>query len=72
MAELASSKVKKLLVEGGDGIRVSASALPVAIEGGAKILRRIGNRAASIARANSRKTVMPEDIDEAMKQLWPY
>ena len=72
MAELASSKVKKLIVEGGDGIRVSASAVPVAIEVGASILRRIGNRAASIARAKGRKTVMPEDITEAKKQLWPY
>lgn len=72
MAELASSKVKKLLVEGGGDIRVSASALPTAIEAGANIFRRIGNRAASIARANGRKTIMPEDIDQAVKQLWPY
>jgi histone H3/H4 len=72
MAELAASKVKKLLVDGGDGIRISASAIPAATEAGAKILRRIGARAASIARSNGRKTVMPEDVELAMKQLWPY
>lgn len=72
MAELASSKVKKLLVEGGGEIRVSAAAIPVAIEGGAKVIRRIGARAASIARTNGRKTIMPEDITAAMAQLWPY
>jgi histone H3/H4 len=72
MAELAASKVKKLLVDGGDGIRISAAAIPTATEAGAKILRRIGARAASIARSNGRKTVMPEDIELAMKQLWPY
>src|SRR5690606_19413718 len=59
MSELAASKVKKLLVEGGDGIRVSSGAIPVAIEAGGKVLRRIGARAASIARSNGRKTVMP-------------
>ncbi len=72
MAELAASKVKKLLVEGGGDIRVSAAAIPVATSAGAKILQRIGARAASIARSNQRKTISPEDINEAMKQLWPY
>lgn len=72
MAELASSKVKKLIVEGGEGIRVSGEAVPVAIDAGAEILRRIGARAASIARSKHRKTIMPEDITEAYKQLWPY
>jgi histone H3/H4 len=72
MSHLPASKVKKLVVEGGEGIRISAEAVTAAIEAGATILTRIGNRAASIARSKQRKTIMPEDIQEAYKQLWPY
>lgn len=72
MAELAASKVKKLLTEEAGDIRVSAGAVPVATAAGAKFLRRVGARAASIARSNGRKTIMEEDIEAAVKQLWPY
>ena len=70
MAELAASKVKKLLTEQGEGIRVSSGAIPVATEIAADFLRKLGIRAASIARANGRKTIMDEDIQSAKKQVW--
>lgn len=72
MSELAASKVKKLLLEEAGEIRVSAGALPTATTAAAKFLRRVGVRAASIARSNGRKTIMEEDVEAAVKQLWPY
>lgn len=70
MAELAASKVKKLLSEDSEGIRVSAGAIPVATTIAADFLRQLGMRAASIARANGRKTIMEEDVESAKKQVW--
>lgn len=72
MAELATSHVKKLVTEKSGGMRISATALPEAIDAGAAFLRKLGEVAGSIARGYHRKTIMPEDIEAAMKQIWPY
>ncbi len=71
MAELAASKVKKLVTEESGGMRLSAAAIPYATEAGADFLKKLGARAGSIARSLGRKTIMEEDIKTARKQLWP-
>lgn len=70
MAELAQSHVRKLVVEDTGGMRISSGAIPVAIEAGADYLRKLGKRAAGIARAHGRKTIMEEDIATARTQIW--
>lgn len=72
MAELATSHVKKLVTENAGGMRISASAIPTAIDAGASFLKKLGEVAGSIARGYHRKTIMPEDIEAAMRQIWPY
>ena len=70
MPELASSKVKKLVLEESNGMRIAAAAIPEATAAAADFLRKIGARAASIARSHGRKTIMEEDIQAARRQLW--
>ncbi len=70
MAELAASKVKKLVIEDSGGMRVSGAAIPLATTAAADFLRALGARAGSIARSLGRKTIMEEDIEAAKKQLW--
>ena len=71
MAELATSKVKKLVTEDAGGMRVSAAAIPFATDAAVDFLKKLGARAGSIARSLGRKTIMEEDIQAARKQLWP-
>ena len=69
MAELAASKVKKLVTEESSGMRVSAAAIPFATTAAADFLKKLGARAGSIARSLGRKTIMEEDIEAAIRQL---
>ncbi len=70
MAELAASKVKKLVLEDSNGMRLAAAAVPIVTAAAADFLRKIGARAASIARSLGRKTIMEEDVEAARRQLW--
>ncbi len=70
MPELAASKVKKLVLEESSGMRIAAAAVPEATAAAVSFLRKIGARAASIARSHGRKTIMEEDVLAARRQLW--
>ena len=71
MANLPTSNVKRLLVEGAGEIRISSEATATGIAAAETFLTRLGERAASIARGHGRKTIMPEDIETARRQLLP-
>ena len=70
MSELPASKVKQLCLEESEGMRMSAAAIPAATAAAADFLRKVGGRAASVARSLGRKTIMEEDIEAARRQLW--
>lgn len=71
MAELPSSNVRRLLGNGAGEMRISAEALTTGISAAEDFLKRLGERAASVARGHGRKTIMPEDLDAARRQLLP-
>jgi len=65
-SELARSKVKKLVLERSDSMRISAGAVADTVKITAFILRRIGFQAASRARGFGRRTILEEDIRGAL------
>ncbi len=69
MAEIPSAPVKRLLIEGSHGCRISASAVELAAEQVSKILRLVGHTAGQQAAADNRKTIMDQDIDKAWSEL---
>lgn len=69
MPLLPASNVKKLTLENAGEIRISATAVTIATEAAAEYLRRLGERAAVIARGSGRKTIMDEDIENARHQV---
>lgn len=69
MAELAASHVKKLILEGAGDMRVAGAAVPLATTAAATYLKKLGERAAAIARAERRQTIMDRDIESAKQQL---
>lgn len=71
MAELPNSNVRRLLGGGAGDMRISAEAVTSGISAAEDFLKRLGERAASIARGHGRKTIMPEDLDAAKRQLLP-
>ena len=69
MAELPNAPVKRLLVEGSHGCRVSAAALDLAAEHASNFLRRLGEGAAKYAILEKRKTIMDHDVSNACREL---
>ena len=71
MADLPNSNVRRLLGAGIGDMRISAEAVTVGISAAEAFLKLLGERAASVARSHGRKTVMPEDLDAARRQVLP-
>lgn len=66
---LPASNVKRLVLESAGDIRIAGGAVPKATEAAAVYLRKLGERAASIARGHGRKTIMEEDIAQALSHM---
>ena len=69
MADLPNAVVKRLLTKHGGGLRVSGSALTLAVEATEAYVARLAQEAQSSAEANKRKTVMDTDIEAARAKL---
>jgi len=69
MAELPNAVVKRLLTRHGGGLRVSGSALTLAVEAIEGYVARLAQEAQASAEANKRKTVMDADIEAARAKL---
>jgi len=69
MSLLPQSNTRKLVMEKTGELRISASAVSCATEAAADYLRRLGERAAGVARSYGRKTIMDEDIELARQQM---
>lgn len=69
MADLPNAVVKRILTKQGGGLRVSGSALTLAVEAAESYLTRLAQEAQASAEANKRKTVMDTDIEAARAKL---
>ncbi len=69
MAELPSAPVKRLLIEGSHGCRVSGPALDLAAEHASTIRHLLGHTAGGYAMADGRKTIKDQDINQAWSDL---
>ena len=69
MADLPNAVVKRLLTKHGGGLRVSGSALTLAVDATESYVARLAQEAQASAEANRRKTVMDTDIEAARAKL---
>ncbi len=69
MAELPNAVVKRLLTKHGGGLRVSGSALTLAVQATEDYVARLAKEAQASAEANKRKTVMDADVETARSKL---
>ena len=69
MADLPNAVVKRLLTKHGGGLRVSGSALGLAVDATEGYIARLAQEAQASAEANKRKTVMDADIEAARAKL---
>ena len=69
MAELPNAVVKRLLSKHGGGLRVTGSALTLAVEATEGYIARLAQEAQACAEANKRKTVMDSDVEEARAKI---
>ncbi len=69
MADLPNAVVKRLMSKHGGGLRVSGSALTLAVEAAEGYLARLAREAQASAEANKRKTVMDTDIEAARAKI---
>jgi histone H3/H4 len=69
MADLPNAVVKRLLTKHGGGLRVSGSALTLAVSAAEDYIARRARAAQASAEENKRKTVMDGDIETARSKL---
>jgi histone H3/H4 len=69
MAELPNAVVKRLLTQHAGGLRVSGSALTLAVQAAENYIARLAREAQASAEANKRKTVMDGDIEAARAKI---
>lgn len=69
MSDLPNAVVKRLLTKHGGGMRVSGSALTLAVEAAESYIARLAQEAQASAIANKRKTVMDGDIEAARTKV---
>ena len=69
MAEVPNAPVKRLLIEGSHGCRVSGTAVDLTAEHLSNIVHLLGHTAGQYAIADGRKTIMDQDINKAWSEL---
>jgi histone H3/H4 len=69
MGELPNAVVKRILTKQGGGLRVSGSALDLAVAAAEGYITRLAQEAQASAEANKRKTVMDGDIEAARAKI---
>ncbi len=69
MAELPTAPVKRLLIEGSHGCRISGPALSLAAEHVSNIVHLLGHTAGQYAVEDGRKTIKDQDINKAWSEL---
>jgi histone H3/H4 len=65
MAELPWAAVKRVIAESGGELRISASAVQLAVAAAESYLARLAREASANALREKRKTIMDNDIQKA-------
>jgi histone H3/H4 len=65
MAELPGAAVKRVIAQGGGDLRISASAVQLAVAAAESYLSRLARAASENATREKRKTIMDADIQRA-------
>ena len=69
MGDLPNAVVKRLLTKHGGGLRVSGTALDLAVQAAEDYIARLAQEANASAVENKRKTVMDSDVQAARAKL---
>jgi histone H3/H4 len=69
MADLPNAVIKRLLTKHGGGLRVSGSALGLAVDAVEGYVARLAQEASASADQNKRKTIMDGDIEAARSRI---
>ena len=69
MADLPNAVIKRLLTKHGNGLRVSGSALGLAVDAVEGYVARLAQEASASADQNKRKTIMDGDIEAARSRI---
>lgn len=69
MAELPGAAVKRLISKHGNELRISASAVQLAVEAAEDYLARLARQASDAAQRDKRKTIMDGDIQRARESV---
>jgi histone H3/H4 len=69
MAELPGAAVKRLISKHGGDLRISASAVALAVAAAEDYLARLAREASGAANSDRRKTIMDGDIQKAKEAL---
>ena len=69
MADLPNAVIKRLMTKHGDGMRVSGTALGLAVDAAEGYVARLAKEAAASADQNKRKTIMDGDIEAARARI---
>jgi len=69
VGELPNAVVKRLLAKHGGGLRVSGSALDLAVAAAEDYISRLAQEANASATEAKRKTVMDSDVESARAKL---
>ena len=69
MGDLPNAVVKRLLTKHGGGLRVSGSALTLAVDAAEGYIKRLAEAAEASAADGKRKTVMDSDIEAARAKI---
>jgi histone H3/H4 len=69
MADIPNAPVKRLIIEGSQGCRISGTAVELAAGHISNILKLVGRAAGQAATADGRKTIQDQDINKAWSAL---
>lgn len=69
MADLPNAVIKRLMTKHGGGMRVSGSALGLAVDTVEGYVARLAKEAAASAEQNKRKTIMDGDVEAARSKI---
>ncbi len=69
MGDLPNAVVNRLLTKHGGGLRVSGSALTLAVDAAEGYIKRLAEAAEASAAEGKRKTVMDSDIEAARAKI---
>ncbi len=69
MAELPAAAVKRLITKNGGGMRISGSAMQLAVQAAEDFIARLAREASSAAERDRRKTIMDADVQRARETV---